>query len=119
VVLSLAVFILFITGFLTYYPAPLHRNAVVYSIGYAVYFLSKTALLFLNNAQNSAWMRACSAAAMALSTFTLLFWAVFLNRAGERRTTVVGHRWGTAATQQEVLKRLNDLNDALARSRGK
>jgi hypothetical protein len=119
VVLTLAVFILLITAFVAYYPIPLARNVVIYSVGYAMYFLSKAALLFLNNAGNSTWMRACSTALLAVSTAIVLFWALFLKRDGERVTTVVGHRWGTMDAQADILKRLNDLNESLVRARGK
>ena len=119
VILSLAVFVLLITAFLIYYPIPLHRNAVIYSMGYALYFLSKAALLFLNNAGSSAWWRGCSTAALAISTGILGFWAIFLNRAGEKRTVVVGHRWGDPGSQRLVVRRLTDLNNSLVRARGK
>lgn len=119
VVLSLVVFMLLITAFVVYYPIPLHRNALTYSIGYAVYFLSKAALLFLNNAASSDWMRACSTAALAISTACVVFWAIYLNTEGERRTMVAGHRWSTTGNQDQVLKRLRELNDSLLRSRGK
>jgi len=119
VVLSLVLFILLITAFVVYYPVPLHKNAVTYSVGYALYFLSKAALLFLNNAAASDWMRACSTAALILSTLCIVFWAIYLTPEGERRTTVAGHRWSTAGTQEEVLKRLHELNDSLLRTRDK
>ena len=119
IVLSLLLFIMLITVFLVYFPISLHRNALTYAIGYAVYFLSKAALLFLNNAASSAWLRACSTAALVVSTACLVFWAVYLNREGERRTVVVGHGWGGERTQLQVLERLQELNRTLSRTRGK
>jgi len=119
VILSLAAFILLITAFVVYYPVPLYRNVVIYSMGYAVYFLSKAALLFLNNAGNSAWIRLWSTLALVVSIATVGFWTVFLNRAGEQRTIVVGRRWADSTAQQQILKRLNELNESLARARGK
>lgn len=119
VVLSLVLFILSITAFVVYYPVPLHNNALIYSIGYALYFLSKAALLFLNNAAAGGWMRACSTGALVISTLCIVFWAIYLNPEGERRTTVAGHRWSTAGTQEQVLKRLHELNDSLLRARDK
>jgi hypothetical protein len=119
VVLSVVLFILLITAFVVYYPVPLHNNALTYSIGYALYFLSKAALLFLNNAAASGWMRACSTAALVLSTLCIVFWAIYLSPEGERRTSVAGHRWSTTGTQEQVLKRLHQLNDSLLRTRDK
>jgi|SRR5271166_2079678 len=119
VVVSVLIFILLIGGFLLYYPIPLHRNALIYSIGYVVYFVSKAALLFLHNMQAGDLSRICSTAALSVSTACIVFWAVFLNRAGERRTLAVGHSWSTEATQEQVLRRLHELNDSLLRTRGK
>jgi hypothetical protein len=119
VVSSLVLLILLLTLFLVYYPIPLHRNALVYAAGWAVYFLSKAALLFLNNAGSSTWIRACSAAASIVSTISIVFWAIFLNREGERRTIVAGHRWSTTGAQVQVLKRLHELNESLLRARAR
>ena len=44
---SLVLFILLVSAFLTYYPVSLNRNVVVYSIGYAFYFLIKATALFV------------------------------------------------------------------------
>lgn len=118
-VLSMVLFIFLITLFLTYYPIPLHRNALLYAIGYALYFLSKAALLFINNAASSAWLRACSTAALVVSTTCIVFWALYLNREGERRTVTVGHMWSTPKTQEQVLRRLHDINNSLSRTRAK
>jgi flagellar biosynthesis protein FlhB len=49
VVSTLLLFVLFITLFLVYYPIPLNRNVIVYSVGYAVYFLTKAVALFVRN----------------------------------------------------------------------
>ena len=119
IVSSVVLFILLLTLFLAYYPIPLHRNALVYAVGYAVYFLSKAALLFLNNAGSSTWIRACSTAASIVATSSIVFWAVFLNREGERRTIIAGHRWSSAGAQVHVLKRLHELNESLLRARAR
>ena len=119
VVVSLLLFILLIAAFLLYYPVPLYRNALIYSAGYVVYFVAKAALLFLHNMRANDLSRICSTAAMSISTACIVFWAIFLNRAGERRTIAVGHSWSTVATQEQVLRRLNRLNDSLLRTRGK
>src|SRR5205085_5080812 len=60
VVSSLLVFVLLITVFLVYYPIPLSRNVIVYSVGYAVYFLTKATALFVRNVNNQ-WQPQISA----------------------------------------------------------
>ena len=119
VVSSLVLFILLLTLFLAYYPIPLHRNALVYAAGYAVYFLSKATLLFLNNTGSSTWIRGFSTAASIVATASVVFWAVFLNREGERRTIIAGHRWSSPGAQVQVLKRLHELNESLLRARAR
>ena len=47
IVFSLVIFILLVSAFLAYFPIRLNRNVVVYSIGYAVYFLTKATALFI------------------------------------------------------------------------
>jgi hypothetical protein len=119
VVVSLLIFILLIAAFLLYYPIPLHRNALIYAIGYTIYFLAKAAVLFLHNTGSSAITRICSTTAMFVSTACIVFWVVFLNREGEKRTIAVGHSWSPLDTQEQVLRRLHELNDSLLRTRGK
>jgi hypothetical protein len=119
VVVTLLLVILLIAAFLLYYPVPLYRNALIYSAGYVVYFLAKAALLFLHNMRTNDISRICSTAAMSISTACIVFWAIFLNRAGELRTMSVASSWSTVATQEQVLRRLNQLNDSLLRTRGK
>jgi len=119
IVVSLLLFILLIAAFLLYYPVPLYRNALIYSAGYVVYFVAKAALLFLHNMRANDLSRICSTAAMSISTACIVFWAIFLNRAGETRTVAVGNSWSTEATQEQVLRRLHELNVSLLRTRGK
>src|SRR5260370_6302657 len=57
-VTSLLIFVLMLSAFLLYYPVPINRNLVVYSIGYAVYFLPKASgLLAKNITLTHAWGR--------------------------------------------------------------
>jgi hypothetical protein len=60
IISSLVLFILLIAMYLTYYPVPLPRNALVYTTGYVVYFISKTALLVLINLHQAASVRTFS-----------------------------------------------------------
>jgi hypothetical protein len=119
IISSLVLFMMLIAVFLAYYPVPLHRNAIVYAVGYVVYFFSKTAILFLVNLHVSASLRPFSTAFQYLALGCIVFWAVFLSRAGERRTLSVGSRWSPPERQQQVLLRLRELNDNLLRARPK
>jgi hypothetical protein len=119
IISSLVLFMLLIAVFLTYYPVPLHRNALVYAIGYVVYFISKTTLLFMINLRLTASLRAFSTVLLYVGLGCIVFWAVSLSRAGERRMLSVGSRWSPPERQQQVLLRLREMNDSLLRARPK
>lgn len=112
---SLVFFLLLITVLLVYYPIPLSRNILSYSIGYAVYFISKASALFLRNTGHE-WDLAFSVAMLAVSTACLLFWAIFLNADGEKRTGVSGHKWNPG-DDERLLRQLEAINAGLSHSR--
>jgi hypothetical protein len=111
---SLVIFVLLITAFLLYYPVPLHRNVIVYSIGYSVYFLLKAAARFIENYSHR-WYAEVSTLIVGVSTVCLLFWMAGLTRAGERKTLVLGHRWDPA-DEERLLSQLKAINASLMRS---
>jgi len=114
VVTSLVIFVLLILGFLTYYPVPLSRNAIVYSVGYSIYFLCKaTALLLVNRTHQGSQL--VSTILIIVSTLCLVFWLFALNRSGEAKTVVVGHRW-KPGDEERLLSQLQGINDHLIRS---
>jgi hypothetical protein len=114
-VTSLLIFVLMLTAFLVYYPVPINRNLVVYSIGYAVYFLAKASDLLVMNIFYTG-VRPFGAVLVAASTVSMLFWLVGLSRQGEEKTLVIGHRWNRE-DQDRVLERLQALNASLLRTR--
>jgi hypothetical protein len=119
IVSSLVLFMLLIAVFLAYYPVPLHRNALLYAIGYVVYFLSKTALMFMTNLHVGASLRAFSTAFLYVTLGCIAFWAIFLNRVGEQRAMALGRSWSPPEKKQQVLLRLREMNDSLLRARPK
>jgi hypothetical protein len=114
VVSSLLVFVLLITVFLVYYPIPLSRNVIVYSVGYAVYFLTKAAALFVRNVNNQ-WQPQISALLIGTSTFCLMFWFIGLNRRGETKTVVIGHKW-RPDDEARLISQLKTINASLSRA---
>lgn len=115
IVSSLIIFVIFITGFLSYYPIPLNRNVISYTIGYAFYFLSKaTVLLFINRGQY--WIEILSTALLAICAACLVFWVFALTREGESKPTISGPNWNKAA-EHRVVGKLTELNESLLRSR--
>ena len=113
IVSSLVIFVLLLMFFLAYYPVPLNRNVISYSIGYAVYFMTKAVALFVRNL-GPASNRQLSTILMGISTACLLFWLVVLSRRGETRAMVVGHQW-SAEEEERLLSQLRTVNASLAR----
>jgi hypothetical protein len=110
-VTSLLIFLILLTAFLAYYPVPINRNLVVYSMGYAVYFMAKASgLLTMNVTQ--AWARQVGVVVAAASMISMLFWLVGLSREGEEKTLAIGHRW-KREDQDKVIERLKAINASL------
>ncbi len=114
---SLVVFVLLVTLFLVYYPVPLGRNVIIYSMGYVVYFLTHATVPLLMNLGRP-WTRQLSSIAMAVSVACLIFWAMGLSRQGEKKRVVVGHQWNPG-DDQRLLAQLDAINANLLRARGK
>lgn len=114
VVTSLVIFVLLILGFLVYYPVPLSRNAIVYSIAYSIYFLDKATVLLLAN-RIRYFSRGFGTLLIVVSTLCLVFWLFALNKRGETKTVVVGHRW-KPGDEERLLSQLQGINDHLIRT---
>ncbi len=115
IVSSLLVFVLLSVVFLAYYPMPLNRNAVNYSVGFAVYLMAKTATLFVINLRYYSWNRQINSILVAVSSACLIFWLFTLSREGEKKTVAVGHRWNME-DEKRILSRLRAINDSLLRT---
>jgi hypothetical protein len=115
IVSSLLFLVLLITAFLVYYPAPLNRNFLVYSIGYAVYFLTVGCGLLVHNIAGAGWDRTLSAVLLSISSACLLFWTLALNRKGEEKKVVFGGKWNTK-DEQKLLQQLQEINAGLLRA---
>lgn len=114
VVLSLVFFIFLLTAFLVYYPIPLKRNVIIYSIGYAVYFLAKATELFVLNL-GYYWNRQLSNVGLTACLACFVFWLFALNRRGETKTVILGHRWNTQ-DEDRLMAQLRAINASLVRT---
>ena len=115
IVSSLLIFVALITAFLLYYPIPLHRNVIYYTIGYSVYFGCRAVALFLANS-GSKWAETANLAGFFGSLMCLLFWIVCLRRDGETRTMIMGHQWN-GGDRERVMAQLKAINATLTRVR--
>ena len=114
IVSSLVIFVLLTMLFLVYYPVPLNRNVIAYSIGYTVYFLTKASAIFLRNLTPT-WYREASTVLLVISTVCLIFWLFTLSRRGETRAMVVGPQW-SPETEEQLLSKLRAINAGLVRT---
>lgn len=119
---TLLLFVLLISCFLVYYPVSLKRNVLVYSIGYAFYFLAKTGTLFLRNTgpQKAGIQsgRSMSTFLLAVSVSSLVFWLFGISRRGEHNRNVIGHRWNPD-DEERLLRQLHTINEKILHPTGK
>ena len=113
---SLVIFLLLITVFLSRYPVPLSRNVIIYSIVYAVYFLSTSVVMLVRNVAGPKILDVVNLASSAISVVCVAVWLKYLNRQGEAQTVTLLHRW--RPEQAEHLIRSTRLDQRLAAAYG-
>jgi hypothetical protein len=117
---TMAIFLIIISIFMTWFPVRLRRNVIVYISGFIVWSLSRSAAVHLARewTGNKQAMMAINMAQMCVAMGCLLFWLLGLRREGEARTAVVGHLWNRAEADR-LTEQLNAINDSLTRLRRK
>ncbi|MBS1829964.1 MAG: hypothetical protein JST93_31990 [Acidobacteria bacterium] len=114
VVSTMVILILIITAFLAYYPVPLPSNLILHSAVFAIYFLSKSALILYRNLTGASADRFISLGVMGLAGLCLCIWIAGLRQAGEQTAIIVGHRWDPSEAER-LIAQLKGMNSALAR----
>jgi hypothetical protein len=112
---SLVIFLLLITAFLAWFPVPLNRNVILYSMVYALYFITATLSQLAYNLLGIAARNAVDAAHDGMELLCLGLWIAFLNRTGEERKVVALHAW-TPQREEHLMGQLAAINGSLARS---
>ncbi|HLG96106.1 MAG TPA: hypothetical protein VKX49_07330 [Bryobacteraceae bacterium] len=112
---SLLVFVLCSVLFLAYYPVPLSRNAVSYSVGFAVYLLVKAAALFLANMRFRRWDREINMALVTGPAICFVFWLLTLSRKGEK-TQILLSRQSSPEEEKRLLLKIRSINESLLRT---
>lgn len=112
---SLVIFLLLITAFLSRYPVPLSRNVIVYSIVYAVYFLSMTLAILVRNVAGAGTIDAVNLVNSTISVMCVVVWVKYLNRLGEAQTVTLRHRWRPEHAQH-LIEQLDSINASLLRT---
>jgi len=73
--------------------------------------------MFIYNLHVGASGRVFSTILLYVTLGCIVFWTIFLSRAGERRMLAIGSKWSLPERQQQVLDHLRELNDILLRAR--
>jgi len=84
---------------------------IVYFIGYAAYFLIKATGLLVRTLGHYVLYQ-INIVLMVVFPCCLLFWIFGLNRRGELRQVVVGHKWDLNEEEQ-ILAKLKQINSTL------
>jgi len=86
----------------------LSRNALLYVIGFGVFFLSETVSFVVLGQLPLYQNRYVSSAALTANWLCLVCWTVALGGRGGHTTSVIGHFWN-----REKAERLNALLDSI------
>lgn len=115
---TMALFLILISLFLAWFPVRMRRNVIVYIGGFIVWYLSRSALVYVVNRWfHNANIRAGSnIVQMCIELACLSFWLLNLRPEGELRTAIVGHIWNRAEVER-LTEQLNSVNNSLERIR--
>jgi hypothetical protein len=114
VVFSLLIFLLLILLFLGRYPIRLSRNVIVYSIVYAVFFLSRTVGLLVRTLFGVDVTHVVNVFCMGVGLACIGIWLFALSRKGETFIVKAGADW-REGQEQRLLRELESLNGTLLR----
>lgn len=102
-------------AFILWFPVRMPRNLAVFSVGFIVYFVAKTSLLLVYSFWPGLDLAVLNAATLLTISFCLLYFLIFINKAGEEIPARLGHAWN-AAEQQRLIAQLEAMNAALLRA---
>jgi hypothetical protein len=111
---SLLIFLLIISGVLASCPISLSRNVIVYSIGYAVYFLSVATMVLFRNVTGVAVTGIVNVTVSSASIVCLLVWIRFLTRSGEALRIAHRPKW-RPEQEQHLIDQITAINSSLMR----
>ncbi len=110
---SVALFVLFITAFLVWFPLRVPRNAVIYLIGYALFMVPRALALLVQNSGH--FWRIGGVVAMFAEPLALSLWAITLSRAGETRYVSIARHW-SEGDKVRIMSELTAINGVLVRT---
>jgi hypothetical protein len=106
------IFLVVICMFMTWFPVRMKRNVAFYLGGFMLLFLARSAGLLLLNVLSPGRHDVLNNAMLSISFLCLVVWLYAFGQAGERATTVVGHRWDPS-DMDRVSGQLDSINASL------
>jgi hypothetical protein len=100
--------------FVAWFPVALRRNIVLYCVGFSLKLVGVSASLLLrNSAFSDSWKQLSNTAFMWTGLFTLVFWLIWINRAGEESRVSLS-RGFRASNAEKAVRQLEGLNRTLS-----
>ena len=115
VAFTLLVFLGLTLAVLFWFPIPLSRNAIVYVVGYSVYFACRALTRLAGTLLGTGTIALLSTISLAIVIFCLVFWIVLLSKKGEAVSVTVGHRW-EPEHGEALVRQLESINSTLLRT---
>ncbi len=113
IVLSVALFIMFILYSLSRFPLRLGRNVIVSSALFSILFLSQAVQLLIDSLSPSLASQLVDVAAVAFGAFCIIAWAMLLKPEPSRKPVVVKY---SSEQEEHLLQQLDNLNRLLSRT---
>lgn len=112
---SLVVFLLLITLFLLWFPAPIRRNLVLHASMYSVFFLSSTSTLFVRNVAGYQTTPAVNAVLLLINVVCFGLWLWRFDKSGETAAASFRRNW-QPEEEQRLIRQMEALNSTLLRN---
>jgi len=115
--MAAALLLLIILAFILWFPVKMSKNLAIFSIGFVVYFASKTGLelIHLYSKLGAKAITILSTVDSVILILCLLYWIFFIGAQGQTAQVRIGHSW-RVAEQAKLLEQLESLNGVLMRS---
>ncbi len=101
--------------FILWFPVQMPRNLAILSVGFVVYFASKSVLLLLRSFWSHEILRLASNGISIILIACFIYWLLLLNAEGETARVRIGHSW-RAEEQGRLIGQLEAMNTALLRA---
>ncbi len=109
---TLLFFLVALAAFILWYPVQLKKNLLLYSFGFAIYFVGVAAAAYLRNLDSSIWTRLASTGRLLITDVSLLLMVCLMRKSWEEETRGAAVRFAPDS-QERLLAQLEALNRAL------